>query len=222
LEIPIQTQIQFSHRVAEAVLETVRDQRIELLVLGWSGKTGETELFNRTVGALIEQAPCDLLLVKAGEAAGAYPQGLASGKPWLVPFAGGPNVERALDFLPALLSLYPQSERPEILLTTVYDPHQKGGADPELLKSAAENLAQRLSQPVVPLPLCLVSLPGQENRSVGEELVSVAQTYDCGAILIGASREGLLSTLLRDNLPHFLATRTSAAVLVFRSALEEG
>ncbi|MFN5515466.1 MAG: chloride channel protein, partial [Cyanobacteriota bacterium] len=222
LEIPIQTQIQLSHRVADAVLETVRDQRIPLLVLGWSGKTSETELFNRTVGALIEQAPCDLLLVKAGEAAGAYPQGLAMAKPWLVPFAGGPNVERALDFLPALLSLYPQSECPEILLTTVYDANQKGGADPEVLKSAAENLAQQISQLVVPLPLCLVSLPGQESRSVGEELVSVAQTYDCGAILIGASREGLLQTLLRGNLPHFLATHTSATVLVFRSALEEG
>ena len=211
LGIAIHTQIQLSHHVANTILDTIRNEQIELLILEWSGQGGENHLFNRTVDILIDQAPCDLLLVKLGQGVEAYPKGLYQSATWLMPMAGGPNMEKAVSLLPALLSLYPSLHPPQVLLTKVYL-HDASGPEPSFadLKTKAAELTRQLGYALSPLPLCATSVP--------EALLSVLEAQPCNAIFLGASREGLLPTLLHGNIPHLIATQTETTVLVFRSS----
>ncbi len=39
LEIPVHTQIRVAHDVAGAILETVKERHIDLLLMGWKGST---------------------------------------------------------------------------------------------------------------------------------------------------------------------------------------
>jgi CIC family chloride channel protein len=162
------------------------------------------------VDILIDQAPCDLLLVKLGRGMQAYPKGLHQSATWLMPMAGGPNMEKAVSLLPALLSLYPPPHPPQVLLTKVYL-HDASGPQPSFteLKTKAAELTRQLGCALSPLPLCATS--------VTEALLSVLEAQSCNAILLGASREGLLQTLLHGNIPHLIATQTETTVLVFRS-----
>jgi CIC family chloride channel protein len=207
----VNTQILLAHHIAVAILETIRDRQIKLLILGWKGaRPHPNSIFSNVVDTLIEKAPCDLLLVKLGKSASAYPKGLHQSATWLIPVAGGPNVQRALDFLPALLSLYTHPQTPEILLSKVYLPSDRPPNYDEL-QDLAERLQSQLPQTITPIPLC--------SRSVTDAIASLAAVRRCDVILIGSSKEGLLQNVLQGNIPTLIAEQVESTVLIFRSAL---
>lgn len=211
-QLLVHTQVRLAHSVTEAILDTIREQQIDLLVMGWQGsEQSESNIFGSVMDRIIEKAPCDLLLVKLSQGPQAYPQGLWRRATWLIPVAGGPNIQRALHYLPSLLSLYSQPDNPEILLTKVDLPQNADSHDPfHDLKIVALKLASQLSQPVTPIPVCA--------KSVADALLSLAAARHCDAILLGASREGLLQTVLYGNIPALVASQTQSTVLVFREA----
>ncbi|NEU77284.1 CBS domain-containing protein [Hassallia byssoidea VB512170] len=64
-EIPLHTQIRAAHDAAQAILETINEQHIDILLMGWKGNTSTPgKIFGSVVDTLIKQATCDLLLVK--------------------------------------------------------------------------------------------------------------------------------------------------------------
>ncbi|NES96317.1 MAG: universal stress protein [Desertifilum sp. SIO1I2] len=67
VEIPIHTQIRTTHDIAQAILETIQERNIDLILMGWKGQTSTPgRIFGSVVDTLIRQAPCDVLLVKWG------------------------------------------------------------------------------------------------------------------------------------------------------------
>ncbi|BFM38669.1 chloride channel protein [Synechocystis sp. LKSZ1] len=208
----VHTHIRLAHSVTEAILDTVREQKIDLLIMGWQGtEQSESNILGSVMTSIIEKAPCDLLLVKLGPGPQTYPHSLLHRASWLIPVAGGPNIQRALHYLPGLLSLYPRPDNPEILLSKVYLPHNTEAYDPfQDLKTQALALEEQISQPVVPIPVCA--------KSVTDALLSLAEARHCDAILLGASREGLLQTVLHGNIPALIASQTESTVLVFRES----
>jgi CIC family chloride channel protein len=70
-KVPVHTQIRASHSVSQAILETIHDRHIDLLLMGWKGSTSTPgRIFGDTVDTAIRQATCDVLLVKFGEGMG--------------------------------------------------------------------------------------------------------------------------------------------------------
>ncbi|MBE9039109.1 chloride channel protein, partial [aff. Roholtiella sp. LEGE 12411] len=65
--IPLHTQIRVTHDVAQAILETINEQHIDLILMGWKGNTSTPgRIFGNVVDTIIRQATCDVVLVKLG------------------------------------------------------------------------------------------------------------------------------------------------------------
>ncbi|MGL5033906.1 MAG: CBS domain-containing protein, partial [Microcystaceae cyanobacterium] len=207
----VNTQIILAHNVAAAILETIRDRQINLLVLGWKGTTHrQGSMLGNVIDILIEKAPCDVLLVKLGKNAISYPKGLNQKTAWLIPVSGGPNVQRALDYLPGLLSLYPAQTVPELILSKVFLPSE---LEPDYgeLYDLSRSLEERIKQPITSVPLCA--------RSVSDAIINLAEMRRCSVILLGASRENLLQNVLHGNIPALVTEQLDNTVLTLRAAL---
>lgn len=138
--IPIHTQIRVTHDVASTILEVIQERHINLTLVGWRSpaRTPDqvvNQVFNDTIDTLIRLAPCDLMVVKPGQTLDRFSQRypslfarLAMNR-WLVPTAGGPNTRKALDWLPAMITL---SSTPEIRLCQISAPGHASPPEPNL------------------------------------------------------------------------------------------
>ncbi len=219
--IPVHTQIRAAHSTAEAVLETVKERHIDLLLMGWKGSTSTPgRIFGDTVDTAIRQADCDVVLVKMGDALiGSHVTSdeteqsslamvlrLTQLKRWLVPIGGGPNADYAVTLLPALVSL---TQAPEIFLCHVSAPHDQSYDISPLEKSAAF-LQQHAQASVVITSVCA--------QSVAEAVVDMAKNNQCDVIVLGASREGLLQQAIQGNIPEAIARNCDCTVILVRKA----
>lgn len=171
------------------------------------------QIFGQITDRLIDQAPCSLLMVKQGTNDHAYPRYLSPMAHWLMPVAGGPNIEKMLNLLPALFSLYPEENNPQLLISKVYLPRQSQRYDPFYdLKNLAERWSEQLQRPIIPIPVC--------STSIADALSDLAEMRECAAIVLGASREGLLKNVIHGNLPTQIASQTNTTVFIFRGPVD--
>lgn len=222
-QVPVHTQIRVAHDLAEAILEVIKERHIDLLIMGWKGETTTPgRIFGDAVDTAIRQAACDVVLVKLGEhlkglqgqanplssqsAADALMRLMQLNR-WLVPMAGGPNAEYAIQLLPELLSL---SRDPTIRLCQVFYPSEPAH-DTTALAAAASFLRQRLSFPVLVSPVCA--------EAVSEAIIDMAEKDQCDVIILGASREGLLQQVIQGNTPEAIARGCDCTVILVRKAL---
>src|SRR5579883_2816945 len=112
-QISVHTQIRTAQSISQAILETITDRHIDLLLMGWKGSTSTPgRIFGDVVDTIIRQASCDVVLVKGGAGFGDTVQDGIDQPPlrarqttdglhrWLVPIAGGPNSQHAIQLLP--------------------------------------------------------------------------------------------------------------------------
>lgn len=244
-QIPVHTQVRVTHDVAQAILETIKERHIDLVLMGWKGSTlTPGRVFGSVVDTIIRQAACEVVVVKFGSKCGPDPdgkdwhpeehklqsQGLKFGllnpaakgpasksKPhlsalnrWLVPTAGGPNSQEAIQLLPALAALSPH---PEIRLCQVCQPSEPM-PDISALNLGVDFLSQRLSSPVLAIPVCA--------SSVAEAIIDLAQKNQCDVILLGATREGLLQQVIKGNIPEEIARGCDCTVILVRGPIGRG
>lgn len=222
-QIPVHTQIRVAHDPAQAILETIHDRHIDLILTGWKGEsTTPGRVFGSTVDTLIRQTACEVIVVKWGqdliarmveaEANGNTLQeaslSLAFDR-WLVPLAGGPNAQRAIQFLPALTIF---SEAPEVRLCQIFEP-TPFPLDTRVLDRDADYLARHLHGSIYTLPI--------QATTITDTLLDLTQQYHCDVILLGASREGLLQQALKGNIPAAIARRSPSTVILVRSAVTD-
>jgi CIC family chloride channel protein len=239
-QIPVHTQIRVSHDVAPAILETIEERHINLLLMGWKGTSiTPGRVFGDVVDTIIRQAPCEVVLVKMGdETPGAEEPrsrgrraNIAANSPrhprilaprhrigthsptlslcfnrWLVPIAGGPNAQQALQLLPALMSL---SKAPAIELAQVFHPSTLL-PDTAVLEKSALFLSRQLSASVRAIPI--------RSSSVSDAVIDLAQADACDVVILGASREGLLQQVIKGNIPEAIARGVKSTVILVRSA----
>ncbi|MBO0347625.1 chloride channel protein, partial [Phormidium pseudopriestleyi FRX01] len=227
--VPVHTQVRVAHDVAQAMLETIDERHIDLVLMGWKGSTGTPgRIFGNVADTMIRQAPCDVILVKMGKTA--FPPSprkretprsgkisvsttagdrLASPKlsfqRWLVPIRGGPSGLATVKLLPGLVSM---TANPEIRLCQVFGPGTYS-ADPGVLDQALAFLERQVSCPVISTSLCA--------NSVQDALIDLAQKDQCDVIVLGASREGLLHSVVKGNIPEAIASNCDCTVMLVRT-----
>lgn len=217
--VPIHTQIRAAHSPAEAILETVKERHIDVLLMGWKGSTSTPgRIFGDTVDTAIRQANCDVVLVKPGQRslAGANLADreiavrtllqLGGLDRWLVPIRGGPNAAYAIALLPALVAL---SREPKVRLCHI-QPRSEGEYDPQGLEAAADFLRQKSRSQVEVALVC--------GESVVDAVVDMAAKDQCDVIMMGASREGLLQQAVQGNIPEAIARNCECTVILVRKA----
>ena len=210
-KVPIHTQVRVAQDTADAIIETITQRHIDLLLMGWKGSTStQKAIFGNVVDTLIHQAPCDLMLVKLAKQPHVYPDRLNHQANWLIPIAGGPNAQRALELLSAFTSLYRRPHTPQILLCQVHSPQ----SDPDInqLKQTAHSLKEKTHLSVTPVPL--------RSASVCNAIICLAKAENCEVVVLGASREGLLQHVVRGNIPRAIARSLDSTVILIRGAME--
>jgi CIC family chloride channel protein len=221
-QIPVHAQVRIGHDIAQTILEAVKERHIDLLLMGWKGTTSSPgRIFGDVVDTAIRQANCDLVLVKLGEelkvdrqqgevlsdrASFSVLRRFRQLYRWLIAIAGGPNSEYAIELLPALISL---CWEPEIILCQVFDPSDRF-QDGTILERHVSWLRQMHHQAIA-IPLCA--------NSVAEAAIDLAQKEQCHAIVVGASREGLLQQVIQGNIPEAIARDSNCTVILVRKAL---
>ncbi|MBW4580119.1 MAG: chloride channel protein [Tildeniella nuda ZEHNDER 1965/U140] len=220
--ILVHTQIRAAQSTDQAILDTISDRHIDLLLMGWKGSTSTPgRIFGDVVDTMIRQASCDVVLVKLGETAGRlspivaaapsdHGQHVMGWNRWLLPIAGGPNSQHALKLLPALVTL---SQNPEIRLCQVFHPSDDAQSQ-LLLEEDASFLRQRLQTSVITLPVCA--------NSVSDAVIDMAQNDQCDVIVVGASREGLLQQAIQGNIPETITRHCDCTVILVRKAIVSG
>jgi len=67
LQIPIHTQVRVGHDIGDAILETVKERHISLILMGWKGDTSNSgRIFGSIVDTLMQKAICEVVVVKWG------------------------------------------------------------------------------------------------------------------------------------------------------------
>lgn len=200
LQVPVHTQIRVAHDAAHAILETLTDRHIDLVLMGWKGTTSTPgRIFGNVVDTLIRQAACEVLLVKLQEN--------ATFNRWLVPIAGGPNSQEALRLLPALASL---GYRPNIRICQVFD-HQPTPPETNQLEAIVEHLEAEAA--------CSVECCPTWGDSVPETVLHLATEARSDVIMLGASREGLLQQAIKGNIPETITRNSPCSVILVRGAI---
>lgn len=195
VEVPVQPITRVSADVAEGILQTARAERCQLIVLGW--KAGLPEVRGRVVEKVVRHAPCDVVVVE-GSGKGPF-------RRILVPTAGGPNAPVA-----AHVGLTLAADQ-EGEVTALYV--CRAGATPAEMALARERIAQTLA-----------GLPHQDlarpkllctDEGVLEAILAEA-IHNHDIILVGASEDSPLETLLFGNLPEELARRYDGPVVIVK------
>jgi len=198
--VSVHGQIRVAHEVARTLLEVIKERHIDLILMGWQRQTKTPgRVLGAVVDTVIRQVPCPVVVVRPGKSLGF--------NRWLVPTAGGPNSQRALELLPGLLQL---GHSPKVQLCHIATTDADQRAYQDRLIHLAEQLQQQLQVPVTPMALV--------RSTVADAIVQLAQKYETQVILLGASRENLLSQVLHGNIPVEIAQNTRCTVILVRHA----
>lgn len=193
----LQTMSRVAHSVAEGILDTAREEKVDLILLGWRGYTRSAGAsMGPIIDAVVRNAPCDVTIAKGDEWKGA--------QKILVPTSGGPNAPIAA----RLAWLISESYESEV--TAVYV--QLGRATPQRMEENRRIIERTLKG------LAFSQPPEQRvvvADSVVEGIVQEAQGYDL--VLLGASEEGLFDQFAFGSIPQQVAARVPrTAVMVKR------
>lgn len=226
LQIPVHTQIRVAHDVSQAILETIKERHIDLILMGWKGNTFTSgRIFGSVVDTLIRQASCEVVLVKFAERSGFKSQELGvriqdselliphSFNRWLIPMAGGPNSRAAIQLLPALVALE-GSANSEIRLCQVFAP-SNSNPDITVLKQAISYLVRyrKFSN--------LVTTTAVKASSVADGVINLVNFEHFDVVMLGASREGMLQQAINGNIPASIANRVESTVILVRGAISK-
>jgi chloride channel protein, CIC family len=222
-KIPVHTQIRVTHDVAQAILETIKERHIDIILMGWKGNTSTPgRVFGNVVDSIIRQATCDVVLVKLGaidlltdvtDQSSAISVAKAAISPqfnrWLVPMAGGPNALIALKLLPALVTL---GNNPRVRLTRVFKPSEIE-PDMTVLEEAIRQLIRRrkLGSKVFAASI--------KADSVCEGVINLVKKERYDVVILGASREGMLQQAITGNIPETIASGVDSTVILVRGAI---
>ena len=200
--ISIHSQIRVAHDVAQAILETERQRHIDLILMGWQGAPFRTsQIIGDTVGTVMRQAARDVILVKPSPRFS--PETMQR---WLVAVSEGPNVQQAIQLLPAMTAI---SQFPELQLCQIYAPHQDV-PNPKGLKRYADFLHHRISSPVKCTQIC--------SHNVADAIVDLARKERFDVIVVGASQENALKQVLTGSIPEVIAQESDCTVILFHGA----
>lgn len=202
-QVSVHTQVIVAQDVAQAILEAEQTEHINLLLMGWQGQFfSGGQIGNPTVRTILQQAKSQVLVIRP-----ATHFNMGKNQRWLIPVSGGPNVQQAIQLLPALV---PISKSPNLKLFQVYPP-SSDLPDPSILDHYSQFLKQACPDSTVKsTQICA--------QNVADAIVELARLQQTDIIVIGASPTGLVHQALKGNIPLAIAQGTEATIILVRGS----
>jgi amino acid transporter/nucleotide-binding universal stress UspA family protein len=193
---PISTTLRYCRNAARGIVAAVREKRIRLLVLGWHGQ-GWNRLFSigSTIDPIIEQSPCDIVVLKGGRHHGAF-------RKVLVPLAGGPNGALALE-VASILCVQDEQEKMITALNVDTGRHFDiaGFVDEHAAKRGLDR--QRFATRTL------------EAQDPVEAILAASEDFDL--VVLGTTRKSLLAQFARRSIPEEIMHRCSKPTIIVKA-----
>ncbi|MFA9516991.1 amino acid permease [Halopenitus sp. H-Gu1] len=192
-DIPVSGKIRIGHDVSRAILNTIEQDNIDIVLMGWRGRGRRADyVLGSNVDQIVTQARCDVLVERMG------PTGEVNSI--LVPTAGGPHAEFAAEIAHAIA--VPNEARVEVLyISTTTDEN----GDTVLEETAAILDGVDTDTTLV------------ENGDIVKEIVDRSGGHDI--TIMGASRESLLEQLVFGAIPEEVGRRAKNTVIMAKRDL---
>jgi len=196
-DVQIQPLVRMAPSPEAGILETVREEGVHLVILGWSGDQTASEVDREpVVGPVVRTAPCEVVVLR-----GVLSSAIEN---VIVPVAGGPHAPAALNLGEALTK---DCDCRVVALNIV-----RGTMTPEKEKQAYESLHEAVAESENPEK---VDLRVSQANFVKRGILRESEDFDL--LLLGASREGFLALNFFGGLPTQIAQeRTKPTILVKR------
>jgi nucleotide-binding universal stress UspA family protein len=196
LKVETRSAVRIAHRVYDGIIHAAEAERASLMVIGWKGYTSTRDrIMGEVTDKVVRHTPCDLIAVSL--------TGDKELKRILVPTAGGPHANLAAEYV----GLYRDVLDCEVTCCYVVKPDAS-----ERERATAEEWIRKTVH--------LTGLEGKvkvrliEGRRVATALVKAGADYDL--IVIGASNEGVFSSVLLGEIPEKVAKYSRTPVMVVK------
>lgn len=195
-EFEIQTMTRVSRDIAQGILDTAREERVDKILLGWQtpSRTFGTSL-GRIIDPVMQNAPCDVLIVKGTQ--------WAEVNSILLPTAGGPNAPVAAQLAANFSRLYGAR------VTGLYI--QVGRATPARMEENQAIVEETFADLEFPQPPEIKVIIAE---NVVEGVLREAESHDL--LLIGASEEGIFDQFAFGSIPQQIVDRCSKTALMVK------
>ncbi|MBN1660492.1 MAG: DUF389 domain-containing protein [Anaerolineae bacterium] len=203
--VPVSVEVCKGSEAAPAILQRIRTEQPDLLLLGWRGaRGGGRYLLGHTLDAVVQSAPCDVAVVRTEGAKSALDLDVTEIKRVLVPAAGGPNAGLAIDLALDL--------SPDVQVTVLNIARSAQG---QVALSLGQERLKEILHPWADEPRVQGKVV-QADSIIQGILTEAARGYDL--VMIGSSQESYLDRVLFGNIPQTVATRSPAPSVVVRRA----
>jgi nucleotide-binding universal stress UspA family protein len=188
--------IRIAHRVHDGIIQTAERERATLVLMGWKGYTSTRDrIMGEVTDKVVRQTPCDLITVKLTD--DRSPQRI------LIPTAGGPHAMLAAEYVGLL------RDATGCEVTCCY-----------VIKPRASEYERAVAREWIGKTIHLTGLEGKVGvklivgRKVATALVKAASDYDL--IVLGASKEGIFSSVLFGEIPEKVARYSRTPVMIVK------
>ena len=188
--------IRIAHQVWDGVIQAAEAEQASLILMGWKGyTTNRDRIMGEVTDKVVNHAPCDLITVK-----------LLGDRPIrriLLPTAGGHHATLAAEYVGILQS----AGSAEVTCCYVVRPH---AGEPE-----RQTALQRIHNTVRGSKLSeQTARELVEGKRVATALVKAAAGYDL--LVLGASQEGIFSSVLFGEIPEKVARYSQTPVMIVK------
>ena len=188
--------IRIANRIYDGILRAAEEERVSLIFMGWKGYTTKRDrIMGEVTDKVVRHAPCDLITVKL--------QGDVSIDRLLIPTAGGPHASLAAEYVSILQKEYGTAVSCCYVLGENPTVGEKETAldwiDKTIHLTGLEGTVERR----------LV-----EGKKIASALIKAASDYDM--IVLGASKEGVFSSVLFGEIPEKVARYSRTPVMIVR------
>jgi amino acid transporter/nucleotide-binding universal stress UspA family protein len=185
--------VRVARRVAPAIIDTVREQRADLLIIGWRGKSKhESTVVGSNIDQVLNQVNCDVMMLQTGDT--------ASVQKILIPIADPRQVAFSLQ----LVQLF--SGANEFDLFHVFTP--------DIPSAERERFTRTLQRRVdaVKLETGTVRVLTEESSDRMQAIVNAAEAYEY--VVLGETRDPWVQQRFFGNTSMLIAQRTDTPVLL--------
>jgi nucleotide-binding universal stress UspA family protein len=197
-DVPVNIKVRVTHKPHLAILDTIKEEKSDLVVMGWRGYTlAKDKLLGRTLDPLTKNAPCDIAVVKLREI-----DGIES---IFVPTAGGPHARYAL----RLGAEIAKDCGAHLTIGSVVS--QAGGEEDEAraLEMIEATVTAAGADETVEIERKLI-----RSDSIAAALIKETELHSL--TLIGASNQSIWEQLRLGSVPEMVSRRSSRTVVMVR------
>ena len=195
-DVPTRSAVRIAHQVHDGIIRTAESEEAALILMGWKGYTSTRDrIMGEVTDKVVRHAPCDLITVKL---TGETPLNRI-----LIPTAGGPHATLASEYVGILKEHLDCEVSCCYVIPPDADEHTRAGAREWIAKTIHRTRLEGRSEAVL-----------LEGRRVAPTLVKAAADYDL--IVLGASKEGVFSSVLFGEIPEKIARYSRTPVMIVK------